>query len=95
MAVYSIKVSLIKLKCYLENRMNLLTKQEELLMLTIFSMEEESYLVNIRDHLIQHAGKDWAFGSLYMSLEKLRKKGYVKTHIGKPYGKKPIQIRTS
>jgi len=62
--------------------MNLLTKQEELLMLALFRIEEDAYLVNIRDHLIENAGKDWAFGSIYMSLEKLRKKGYVRSHMG-------------
>ena len=64
--------------------MQLLTKQEEMFLLTIFRIEEGAYLVNIREHLIQNAGKDWAFGSVYMSLEKLRKKGYVKTHVGEP-----------
>ena len=64
--------------------MNLLTKQEELFLLTLFRLQENAYLVTIREHLIDHAGKDWAFGSVYMSLEKLRKKGLVKTRIGKP-----------
>ena len=66
--------------------MKLLTKQEELFMLTIFSMKDDAYLVNIREHLIKRAGKDWAFGSVYMTLEKLHKKGYVKTRIGDPSG---------
>ena len=66
--------------------MNLLTKQEELFLLTIFRMRDDAYLVNIREHLIEYAGKDWAFGSVYMSLEKLRKKGYVKTKVGVPSG---------
>jgi len=64
--------------------MKLLTKQEELLMLALFSLRENAYLVNIREHIIETAGKDWAFGSIYMSLEKLRKNGYVKTRMGEP-----------
>lgn len=64
--------------------MNWLTKQEELFLLAIFRMKDDSYLVNIRDHLIEHTGKEWAFGSIYMTLERLRKKGLVETKIGSP-----------
>lgn len=74
--------------------MILLTKQEELFMLTIFRLQEPAYLVNIRNYLFEHAGKDWAFGSLYITLDKLRKKGFVQTYTGKPrhtQGGKAIQ----
>ena len=64
--------------------MNILTKQEELFLLTIFRIRDNAYLVNIREHLIQHAGKDWAFGSVYMTLEKLKKKNLVDTRVGEP-----------
>ena len=63
-----------------------LTKQEELFMLTVFSLEEPAYLVNIRNHLLENTGKDWAFGSLYITLDKLRKKGLIDTYLGKPKG---------
>ena len=64
--------------------MDLLTKQEELFLLTIHRLAEPAYLVNIREHLLKFAGKDWAFGSLYITLDKLRKKGFVETYTGKP-----------
>ena len=62
--------------------MDLLTKQEELFLLAIFRIGEDAYLVNIREHLNRHAGKDWAFGSIYITLEKLRRKGLIETRIG-------------
>ena len=74
--------------------MVILTKHEELFMLTIFHLKEPAYLVNIRNFLVEHAGKDWAFGSLYITLEKLRKKGFVETYTGEPrqtQGGKAIQ----
>jgi DNA-binding PadR family transcriptional regulator len=64
--------------------MHLLTKQEELLLLAIFRIQKDAYLVNIREHLKEHIGKDWAFGSIYITLEKLCRKGYVKNRIGSP-----------
>ena len=74
--------------------MVILTKQEELFMLTILRLREPAYLVNIRNFLLEHTGKDWAFGSLYITLDKLRKKGLVETYTGKPkhtQGGKAIQ----
>jgi DNA-binding PadR family transcriptional regulator len=64
--------------------MHLLTKQEELLLLAIFRIQKDAYLVNIREHLKEHIGKDWAFGSIYITLEKLCRKGFVKNRIGSP-----------
>jgi DNA-binding PadR family transcriptional regulator len=74
--------------------MTYLTKQEELFMLTIFHLKEPAYLVNIRNFLIKHTSKDWAFGSLYITLDKLRRKGFVNTYTGQPrhrQGGKAIQ----
>jgi PadR family transcriptional regulator PadR len=74
--------------------MVILTKHEELFMLTIFRLQEPAYLVNIRNFLLEQTGKDWAFGSLYITLDKLRKKGFVETYAGQPrhtQGGKAIQ----
>lgn len=64
--------------------MKLLTRQEELLMLAVFNIEEDASLASIREYLIEHAEKDWAFGSIYMSLEKLCKRGLMETRMGNP-----------
>jgi PadR family transcriptional regulator len=64
--------------------MDLLTKQEELFLLAVFRIGENAYLVNIREHLMEHAEKDWAFGSIYITLEKLRRKGLITTRVGDP-----------
>ena len=64
--------------------MHLLTKQEEMLLLAIFRIQKDAYLVNIREHLKKHIGKEWAFGSIYITLEKLCRKGFVKNRIGAP-----------
>jgi DNA-binding PadR family transcriptional regulator len=74
--------------------MTFLTKQEELFMLTIIRLKEPAYLVNIRNFLLEHTGKEWAFGSLYITLDKLKKKGLLETYTGKPkhtQGGKAIQ----
>ncbi|MBN1273202.1 MAG: PadR family transcriptional regulator [Candidatus Aminicenantes bacterium] len=63
-------------------------------MLTIIRLKEPAYLVNIRSFLHENTGKDWAFGSLNITLNKMKKKGYVTTYTGKPkhtQGGKAIQ----
>ncbi|NIM89907.1 MAG: hypothetical protein GTO17_03055 [Candidatus Aminicenantes bacterium] len=75
--------------------MTYLTKQEELFMLAILGLKEPAYLVNIRNFLLEHTGNDWAFGSLYVTLDKLKKKNLVETYSGKPrktQGGKAIQF---
>jgi DNA-binding PadR family transcriptional regulator len=64
--------------------LDLLTKQEELFLLAVFRIGKDAYLVNIREHLREHTGKAWAFGSIYITLEKLRRRGLIATRIGKP-----------
>jgi len=64
--------------------MYLFTKQEELILLSVFSLKDSAYLVTIRKHIFEHAGKDWAFGSLYIALERLIKNGYIETFLGEP-----------
>lgn len=62
--------------------------------MAIFRLKEPAYLVNIRNFLLDHTGKDWAFGSLYITLDKLKKKGFLETYTGKPrrtQGGKAIQ----
>ncbi len=64
--------------------MKFLTKHEELFMLTIFRLNKPATLTDIRDHLLSHTGKDLAFASLYLTLEKLYQKGYVSSEVGDP-----------
>lgn len=64
--------------------MGFLTKQEELFLLTIHRLKGLAYLVNIREHLLEYTRKDWAFGSIYITLSKLVTKGLVTIHIGEP-----------
>jgi PadR family transcriptional regulator PadR len=64
--------------------MAFLTKLEELFMLAVFYQDEPASLVDIREYLLDKTGKDWAIASLYIALDKLKKKGFVKSFKGKP-----------
>lgn len=64
--------------------MKLLSRAEEIILLTILKLEEEAYGVAIRDMLIRDTGLEWSFGSIYTPLDKLTRKGYVTKYFGDP-----------
>jgi DNA-binding PadR family transcriptional regulator len=40
--------------------------------------------MDIRKYLLEKTGKEWAFASLYIALDKLKKKGFVESYKGEP-----------
>jgi len=57
---------------------------EELFMLAVFHHNDPASLVDIREYLLERTGKDWAIASLYIALDKLKKKGFVESFKGEP-----------
>jgi len=47
-------------------------------------LKDEAYLLSIRDHIKQITGKEFALGTIYVPLERLRRLGYLNTRIEKP-----------
>jgi len=64
--------------------MKLLSRAEEIILLTILKLEENAYGVTIRDRLKSETGTEWSFGSIYMPLNRLTQKGYVTKHYADP-----------
>ncbi|MFA8342814.1 MAG: PadR family transcriptional regulator [Rhodothermaceae bacterium] len=64
--------------------MKLLSRQEEMLLLAVWKLEAEAYGVKIKEHLMKVTGKDWAFGALFVMLDRLVNKGYLKSHLADP-----------
>lgn len=64
--------------------MAFLTKLEELFMLAVFHHDGPASLMDIREYLIDKSGKEWAIASLYIALDKLKKKDFVKSFKGEP-----------
>ena len=68
--------------------MKFLTRQEEMVLLTVYMLKGNSYLVKIRENLIETTGKEWSISSVYVPLEKLRKEGFLDMYVGTPEPKK-------
>jgi PadR family transcriptional regulator PadR len=62
--------------------MKLLSRTEELLLNCILRLQENAYTFMIRKKLKEITGKTWAFGAIFISLDRLERKGYVKSYLG-------------
>jgi PadR family transcriptional regulator PadR len=64
--------------------MKFLSRQEEMLLLSILKLREKAYGVSIREHIARTSGKKWSIGAVYDILDRLTHKGLVKTTISAP-----------
>jgi PadR family transcriptional regulator PadR len=62
--------------------MKYLTRQEESILLAVFHLGGNAYLVTIRRFLKEQTGSPWSVGAVYVPLERLRKKGYLESYVG-------------
>ena len=64
--------------------MKLLSRPEELVLLAIWHLEDNAYLVTIREQLTKRTGKEWSVGAVFVPLDRLTKLGYTETFQGEP-----------
>ena len=64
--------------------MKLLSRSEEFLLLSIWRLHDNAYGVTIREQLRMATVKTWAFGALFVSLDRLVKKGHLTSFLSDP-----------
>jgi DNA-binding PadR family transcriptional regulator len=64
--------------------MKLLSRAEEFILLAVWRLQDEAYGVSILEQVSKVTGYQWEIGTIYMPLEKLRKKGYLDKIKGEP-----------
>jgi len=64
--------------------MKLLNRAEEIVLLSIWKLQEKAYGITIREDVIKTTGYKWSIGAVYAPLNRLEKKGMVKTKVGDP-----------
>ena len=62
-------------------KMKLLTRAEELILLAIWQLQEEAYSLPIRELVSKLSGEEWSLGSIYMPLDRLSKRNFVKSYL--------------
>lgn len=77
--------------------MKIFTKNEEQILLAIYHLGEEAYLISIRAEIKKYTGKTYSVGTIYAPLNRLHEYGYLKSFVNKnkSFGsKKPIKYYT-
>ncbi len=64
--------------------MKLLSRSDELLLLACWRLQPTAYAVTIREHLKEVTGKTWAFGAIFVSLDRLVKRGFIVSRLSDP-----------
>ena len=64
--------------------MKVLSSVDEILLLAVFSLTGNAYVVTIRHKLAEATGKNWTLGAVYEPLYRLEKKGYLKSSMSSP-----------
>ena len=74
--------------------MKIFTKKEEQILLAIFQLKDEAYLIPIKEKIKEYTGKDFSVGTIYVPLNRLHTYGYLTARVQKPdaaVGGKPIK----
>jgi len=61
-----------------------LSKQEELILLAVWRLQDKAYGVPIRKYLKEVTGKKISIGGIYVPLDRLVRKGFLESQQGKP-----------
>ena len=66
--------------------MKLLSRNEEMILLAVWRLEENAYGITIRDEVSRVTGTDWTFGAIYVPLDTLTRKDLLVKSVSKPTG---------
>ncbi len=64
--------------------MKILSRAEELVLLSVWRLQQDAYGVTIRKHIIESTNVDWSIGAIYVPLDRLTKWGYLEAIEGEP-----------
>ena len=64
--------------------MKLLSRIEEIILMAVWSLQGNAYGVTIREHVSKVSGKEWTFGAIYVPLDKLTQKEFLRKFSSEP-----------
>jgi DNA-binding PadR family transcriptional regulator len=57
---------------------------EQVVLLAILRLADDAYAVTVRDEILRCTGRDVSRGSIYITLDRLETKGYLKSRLADP-----------
>ena len=64
--------------------MKFISRSEEFVLLSVLYLQEEAYGVAIRNQLRKMTGQSWAFGAVFITLNRLEKKKMLESKLADP-----------
>ena len=64
--------------------MKVLTRQEEQILLAVYHLKDNAYLVPLREEIKKYTGKYFSVGTIYAPLNRLCMNGYLESYLGEP-----------
>jgi len=61
--------------------MRLLTRAEEIVLLSVWRLQDDAYSLPVRKQVSEITGEKWSLGAIYMPLERLVKKGMLTSEL--------------
>ena len=66
------------------SQMKILSRAEELVLLSVWKLQDNAYGVSIRKYIIASTNQDWSIGAIYVPLDRLTQWGYLEAVQGEP-----------
>ena len=60
----------------------LMSRPEELVLLAVWQLKDNAYLIQVQDFLSKSTGRDWSVGAVFVPLERLVRAGLAETQLG-------------
>ncbi len=68
--------------------MYILSRTEEMLLISVWKLQDEAYGLSIRTHFSELVGKEMSVGATYIPLERLKKQGFLESWESEPTEKR-------
>ena len=65
-----------------------LSRREEQVLLSIWNLKDDAYLISIKKHLSTLTGTEWSLSAVQKPLLQLERKGYITTYMGEASAKR-------
>jgi DNA-binding PadR family transcriptional regulator len=57
---------------------------EQLVLLAVLRLEDGAYAVSVRDEIERRIGRSVSRGAVYVTLDRMERKGYLRSELGEP-----------
>ena len=72
----------------IKTKSKFISRTEEYILLAVWRLKDNAYAVTVREDLKTTTGKIWAFGALFVIMNRLEKKGFLESRLSDPTPKR-------